>query len=116
MIARIINLLLGVWLSASPAVLGYADPARTHDWVIGPVIASIACVAIWQVTRPLRWANLLLGIWLLAAPWVLGYDGSTAAGLNSMICGVAIALCSLHKGRLTHQYGGGWTELWRNSN
>ena len=50
---------------ASPAVLDYADPARANDRIIGPLVASMAIIAIWDITRPLRWVNVILGAWLL---------------------------------------------------
>ena len=110
--ARIINMLLGIWLMASPAVLGYGEPARSHDRIVGPVLAACACVAIWEVTRSLRWVNLPAGLWLLAAPWVLSY-GAADATANSMIVGGIVALLALHHGKTTHRFGGGWSVLWR---
>lgn len=108
---QIINTLLGIWLMAAPAVLGVSDTAETNDRIIGPLIASFAMVAIWQVTRPLRWVNVPLGAWLILAPWVLGYG--TTSTLNSTLVGVAVIALSLVRGKLTHQYGGGWRAIFR---
>ena len=72
---------------ASPAVLDYADPARANDRIIGPIVASMATIAIWEVTRPLRWVNVVLGAWLLIAPWLLGHLPD--ARWNSLAAGSA---------------------------
>ena len=108
--AQLLAAILGVWLMAAPAVLGYGEPAATSDRVVGPLAASFAVVAVWQVTRPVRWGNLPLGVWLLAAPWLLGYE--RAAFLNSMAVGAALVACALVRGTVdSRRLGGGWSAL-----
>lgn len=96
---------------AAPAVLDYADPARTNARIIGPIVASLATIAIWELTRPLRWVNVILGAWLLIAPWMLAHPPD--ARWNSLATGALILICSLVKGTRTHQLGGGWSSLWK---
>ena len=107
--AHAIVSLVGIWLMAAPAVLGYGGVAANHDRIVGPVVASFACIALWEVTRPLRWLDLAAGLWLIAAPWILGF--ARDAAVNSVIAGLAIAALSLVRGKLTHQFGGGWRTL-----
>jgi hypothetical protein len=96
---------------AAPEVLGYPDPARTHDRIIGPVAASMAIIAVWQVARSVRWVHLILGGWLVLAPWVLGYD--TAALLHSTAVGALMSGCALVRGKVEQRFGGGWASLWK---
>ena len=107
--AQLASCLLGVWLMAAPAVLGYGDPARTSDHIVGPLAASFAFVAVWQVTRSLRWANLPLGAWLLVAPWVLGYE--LVPLLNSSAVGLLLMGLACVRGKVTQRFGGGWASL-----
>lgn len=109
--ARLLNTALGIWLMVAPAVLGYGDPAQTVDRIVGPVAASFAIIAIWEVTRPLRHANLVLGVWLLLAPWVLGYPSTPT--VNSMVVGAALIALSRVRGKVEDRYGGGWSRVWR---
>ena len=111
--ARIVNTLLGLWLMAAPELVGYVDPARTHDRIIGPLVASVAIIAMAECMRPVRWANLLLGVWLLCAPWVLGY--MPVALFNSLAVGLLMSGCALVRGRITHSFGGGWAALLKNT-
>lgn len=111
--ARIINMLLGLWLMAAPDILGYDRPAADNDRIVGPILATFACVAIWEITRSLRWVNLLLGLWLILAPWVLGFP--TDATINSTAVGAVVTALPFVRGRMTHRFGGGWTSLWRPS-
>jgi len=96
---------------ASPTILNYTDPARANDQLIGPIVASLAIIAIWEIARPLRWINVALGGWLLIAPWVLGY--APDARWNSLTAGAIVFGFSLVKGTRTHQIGGGWSSLWK---
>jgi hypothetical protein len=107
--ARIASALIGVWLMAAPAVLGYEDPARTSDRIAGPVAATVAIVAIWEVTRPVRWANLLIAGWLLIVPMVLDYH--RVAALNSVAAGLLLAALTFVRGALRQRFGGGWSAL-----
>ncbi|MGH7720080.1 MAG: SPW repeat domain-containing protein, partial [Gemmatimonadaceae bacterium] len=91
--------------------LGYAEPARTNDWIVGPIATSVAIVAIWEVTRPLRWVNAALGVWLVAAPWLLGY-GDAAATINSTATGTLLLALALVRGEVKQRTGGGWSSLW----
>ena len=109
MAAQAVACVLGVWLMAAPGALGYGGPARVNDLVIGPVAASIACMAMWQVLRALRWGNVALGGWLVLAPLILGYD-SIAIG-HSILLGGALAGCSFVRGRIARRMGGGWRAL-----
>ena len=109
--AQLASTALGVWLMAAPSVMGYHGPARTNDHVVGPVVATFACVAIWEVTRPVRWGNVVLGLWLVLAPWVLA--AGWAATANETFTGVVLCCLALVRGRLTIAAGGGWSALWR---
>lgn len=109
--AHAIVMLLGVWLMAAPSALDYSDPARMNDWIVGPIVATIGCVALWEATRGCRWINFALGLWLVTAPWILGYESTTA--IQSTATGLAIAALSLVRGRYVHSMGGGWLALWR---
>lgn len=109
--AQIINVVLGVWLMASPAVLGFEGTAADNDHIVGPVIASFALISWWEATRVVRLYNLPLGLWLLLAPWLLGYS-DTAAITNDMVIGALVASLSLVKGKIKGTYGGGWKAIW----
>ena len=111
MMARLVNVALGVWLMAAPAALGYGAAAAVNDRIAGPLAAAFAVVAMSEATRPLRWAGAPLGIWLLAAPWVLGYSGA-APTVNNLLTGAALVLLAPLGGSIRSRLGGGWSYLW----
>ncbi len=106
---RVANAALGLWLMAAPAALGYGGAARANDRIVGPVAASLAVIAISQVTRPLRWGNVALGVWLLLAPWLLPYDA--VSRVNSLAVGVGLIGFGLIRGPTPQRLGGGWSAL-----
>lgn len=107
--ARLAASALGIWLMAAPWVLGYLPPARHNDSIVGPLIVSFAFVAVWEVTRGLRWLTVPLGLWLLVAPWILG--APPAATINEMLVGAAVAALAFVPHPRKERYGGGWTTL-----
>jgi hypothetical protein len=106
MIARLVTVAVGLWLMAAPAVLDYAGAIAVSDRVTGPVLASLAAVAVSEVLRPLRWTALPLALWLVAVPWILGATG--AAMVNSVLSGLLVAALAPLGGKVRQRFGGGW--------
>ena len=109
MLARLATTLIGFWLMASPDVLGYEDSAAASHHIIGPLVVSLAVMAIWEVMDPVRLGNLLLGALLLIEPAIVGMP--VTAALSSVTSGVAILALTLPRGRPLQDWGGGWREL-----
>jgi hypothetical protein len=112
--AQLINVLIGLWLMVSPEVLQLNNKAAINGYIVGPVVASMAIIALWESMRSTRYFNILCGLWLLLAPWLLSYE-QTASYVNDMTAGFAIILLSLVKGNITHKFGGGWRSLFQHS-
>jgi hypothetical protein len=83
--AQLINAMLGMWLMAASSALDYGGPARMNHYIVGPLAVSCAVIAIWEVTRPLRWGSLALGLWLLISAWMFALPW--AVTLNSSLVG-----------------------------
>lgn len=107
--ARLINAALGIWLMASSTILEFDVAAKNNSVICGALAASFAIIAIWEVTRGLRWLNLLIGAWLLIAHWILGF-GSEAV-INSVVVGILMVIFSTFRGSIRQQMGGGWATL-----
>jgi hypothetical protein len=110
--AQLVAALVGLWLIAAPDVLAYADPARTNDHFIGPIVAAVGLVAAAEVTRPVRAVNLLTGVWMVLVPGMFGYH-SFAVLFHSVFVGVVLLVCARQRGRRRGRYGGGWRAVWQ---
>jgi hypothetical protein len=111
MMSQLLIVLLGLWLMASPDVLHYDDPARTLGHIVGPLIVSVALIAVSEVTRPVRWVNVLFGVGLIAASWMPANE--PAARWNGVVIGALVIALSVRRGPIKEQVGGGWRVLWR---
>ena len=110
MAARIVAVATGVWLMVSPAALHYVDTtAEASDRIAGPVAAAFSFVAIWGVTRALRWTTLPIGLYCILAPWLLGFP--TDAALSNLAAGVVLVATAFVRGHAGERYGGGWLSL-----
>jgi hypothetical protein len=103
---RIVSTLLGIWLMLAPSLLHYDATASISDRVAGPLIAATAIIAIWEVTRPLRWLGIVFGLWLLLAPGLFHFPRH--ALVNSAVVGAALVILSFLGGKVREKFGGGW--------
>lgn len=101
----------GLWLMVAPAVLGYDGAAANSDRIAGPLMVAIAFLAVFTITRGLRWLNLPVALWLLVSPWLLG--SPTDATVSSMVVGVAALVLAPIGSPDQSRYGGGWIALLR---
>jgi hypothetical protein len=88
-----VNLVLGVWIAASPWVLGFGDHAMTmwNALVVGGAILVIAAIDLDSPANWEEWATGALGVWLLLSPWILGYATNRPMMLSALICGALVA-------------------------
>lgn len=109
--ASALTILLGIWLAASPDIMGYGGHARVSNQLVGVWMATFGTIAISECMRSVRWVNLLLGVWLVVAPFILSYPDERACG--SIAVGLAAISLALVRGTVSERFGGGWTSLWR---
>jgi hypothetical protein len=97
-IASCINVLLGIWLIASPWVFDYGGrPAVVSTVMVGALIAIIAAsrLASMRSTAGLSGVNLLLAVWTIASPWLYGYAANVGAAWDNVILGIVVALLAI---------------------
>lgn len=97
-----LNLILGLWVIASPWALGFTDVqyAPVNAVVIGIIIAAMAVWALVAFHEWEEWVNVFLGLWLFVTPWLFGFAAMSsaatagsayAASWNFVISGLLIA-------------------------
>ncbi len=89
-----INMALGMWVLASPWLLGFTESggATANAVVTGLAITMVAILAVTRSSPSASWGNLLLAIWLFASPWVVGYTELRSASRNAWFIAVMVAL------------------------
>lgn len=87
---------LGLGLSVSPWLAGYADnTAATANAVA--VGLALALASHFEVALDLsaEWLNLAAGMWLVAAPFMLGFGQGSMAMIMTIAVGSAVMLLAV---------------------
>ncbi len=92
-VARILSLLLGIWLFVSAFALHQREEARTNLAIVGLLAAAFA-VAELLGQRGARWMNAILATWLLLSAWMLPY-AHLAPRFHDAIAALVLFLLSL---------------------
>jgi hypothetical protein len=90
-------LVLGLWLVASPWVLGYASnsPHAMNAYIVGTAVAVLAAFDLYRTYMWAVVANLLMGAWITVSPWVPALTDRGAMMTNSVIVGAAVVVLAL---------------------
>jgi hypothetical protein len=90
-----IALLLGLWIAASPWVLGFDAARGIPTWnavVVGVLIALLAAV---DLDAPAKWeegAMIALGAWTMLSAPVLGFTGDRDATMSMFWSGLVVVV------------------------
>ena len=85
------NLLVGIWLCASPWVLQLDDPQAIRTLlVVGFLVIAAEVFTFFPLRAFDEWINIALGGWLVVAPWLSGMT-SAAGSANCVASGLLIA-------------------------
>lgn len=106
MIWQGIAFLIAIGVMAAPDTLGLSESVANAFHILGPIAASIAGMAAYDVLRGLRRAHLLVGPAIALAPVVLG--GEMTAIVVGVIAGVALSLLAFPGPPKRGKFGGGW--------
>jgi hypothetical protein len=93
-----IQIVLGVWLIASPWVFAYSGKAPLLNSVfVGALIATLAAVRLASLHERagLNGVSLLLGFWTIVSPWASGSTANKAAMANNIMVGVFVTALAI---------------------
>jgi hypothetical protein len=106
--ARIVNVVLGVWLFISAFAWPHSTAQMTNTWIVGVLQVIFALVALFGVAQA-RYLNTVLAIWLFISAFALpGGDAGTI--WNNVIVAILTFVFSLvpgaveTRGRLRHAH------------
>ncbi len=91
-----VNLTLGLWLLASPATLGYREPAiGWSDLLSGVAVLLFGTLALFPRFDLARWGVCATGIWLLFAPLLFWTRDAGAYNNDTLVGALLIAFSVL---------------------
>ena len=91
------NLLVGIWLCASPIVLGFSgNRAEMQNAVVVGFFVIVAEVLTLSFLRVVEeWINIGLGAWLLFSAWMV--DIVVVAKVNSVVSGGLLIVLAIYE-------------------
>jgi hypothetical protein len=92
-----VNVVLGVWLVASPWVLGFADQrtAAVAAWAIGAAVVVFAVIGAYMREAWEKAITLILGVVLMGAPWILGFEDERTAMTNAVASAALVVIFAI---------------------
>jgi len=93
----VVSVLVGVWLIASPWLLGI----HGHVAAIGNFVFLGACLIGFALTEMFlpesweEWSELVIGLWLLGSPWILEFKDVQPAFQNAIGCGILVTVLAI---------------------
>lgn len=88
-----VNVILGLWMVASPWMLGFAageSIAAPSAWILGAAIVVFAGVAVYMHKAWEEALTIILGICLFASPWVLDFADQMTPATNAAVVGLLV--------------------------
>jgi len=99
--ARLIHIVLGVWLIASAFLWPHDVVQGTNTWVTGALCA--ACALLEVKVPQARYFNAMLGAYLFSSTWFL--PGSMGTLMNNLLVAIAIFFTAALPGFVHHRPG-----------
>src|SRR6516162_1948446 len=90
--ARVVNIVLGIWLFVSAFLWPHTDAQMTNTWIVGALCVAFALLAM-RVPEA-RYLNTLLAVWLFISVWALP-TMSVATRWNNAIVAIIILAASV---------------------
>lgn len=109
--AQIVNILIGLGLMVTPAILKFDRVASDNNHIAGPLVITFAVISLWEINRNVRLFNIITGCWLALSPFIIGF--ASDARVTDIVSGIAVIIFSLFKGKIKSRYGGGWRSLFQ---
>jgi hypothetical protein len=108
-----VNLVLGVWLIASPWAVGYQSEmaAVANACLIGVTLMAAALGAIFVPRAWEEWTEVVLGLWLVVSPAVLSFTAERVALLSAVATGIVVVALALWTLLTDKDYSAWWRKL-----
>lgn len=94
----ILGLALGIWLIASPWVLGFAEVEPAGMWtklLAGITLCALSLIELDSADPLIYWLVLALAAVLVVAPFALGYHTHVPALASQLVVAVAAAVIAV---------------------
>ncbi len=103
---HLFGVIIGLWLMASPAAIGFAEYPRADVRITGPFVVVLSVLAIWPGTRWFAHLNAFAGGWMMIGPILL--QAPHLLLFPTIMLGAVVVALAVFPGNAAPQIGGGW--------
>jgi hypothetical protein len=92
---RVMEILLGLWLAASPLVLGYEEHPSwfwINDFLVAGAIIGVALVSFWPPLRRAYLLQIAIAMWLIGYGFLATAPPSPPAMQNAILVGMFLLM------------------------
>jgi hypothetical protein len=100
--ARIVNIIVGVWLFISAFIWPHTYAQMTNTWIVGALCAVFAAIAL--RAPQVRYANAVLAVWLFISVWALP-TMNVGTSWNNVIVAIVMFIAALTPAEMTRGVG-----------
>jgi hypothetical protein len=93
--SRVIEILFGAWLCASPFLFGHSASNLAwsiNDMATGACIMVFGLLSFWQPTRRAHLFTLLVAFWLIGFAYYHGFGDAPSASQNQLAVGLMLLM------------------------
>lgn len=100
------ELVVSLWLLASPFVLGFFDIQSASIVMIGigTLVFLTSQLGLSNHLPWEEWANVILAVLLLSSPWLFGFSGSMPATINALASGLILGILAVAALKVDYNY------------
>ncbi len=95
---RVVELMLGVWLTISPFVFRHPSGDFVlwmNDLGCGTLVIAFSCLSYWEPTKHARFATLAVSLWLMVGAYFAAVHPAAPALQNEFLTGMLLAMFAI---------------------
>jgi hypothetical protein len=93
--SRVIEAMLGVWLSLSPLIFRHPDDQLwlwVHDMLLATLITTLAILSFWNPLRRAHWVLVPVSVWLIGVGFLAAPHPTPPALQNHIMLGLLLLM------------------------
>jgi len=115
--ARVIEIMLGFWLLASPFIFRFAETEKgnlANDLLCGLAVIVFGFLSFWNRASRAHFSTLLVAVWLMVLGYLAGHPAPPSAQ-NQIIVGLLLGMFAIIPNK-TNEMPEAWRKFYADKN
>lgn len=114
--ARVVEIMLGFWLMASPFILRFAERETgnlLNDLFCGLIVMTLGFLSFWDKTGWAHFLTIAVALWLIGFGYVAGHPAPPAAQ-NQILVGILLGMFAVIPNK-TNELPASWGKFYKST-